>query len=183
MVNRRKVNHIATRHFRWRKQLCWLFRGVWKLRAKRIVSSFLPHISEGANILDIGAGSGMLAEEIAKRINVKFTLLDVIDWNVSRFPLMLFDGEHIPFREKQFDIALLIDVVHHSEDEANLVQEALRVAKQVLVVEEVYNHHKINVLATITDNFQYLLYGMPIGTHHRNGDQWFEFFQRYAARV
>ena len=97
MVNRRKVNHIATRHFRWRKQLCWLFRGVWKLRAKRIVSSFLPHISEGANILDIGAGSGMLAEEIAKRINVKFSLLDVIDWNVSRFPLMLFDGEHIIF--------------------------------------------------------------------------------------
>lgn len=152
----------------------------WKPRAIRTTKHILPHIPDGARVLDIGAGSGLIAQELAERKDVKITLIDVIDWNTSKFPITIFDGRRIPFGDKQFDVALLVDVVHHSEDEELLVKEALRVAGKVVVLEEVHEHNGMNVLANIADNVQCVLYGMPVGVHHRNMEQWQEFFKRHS---
>jgi SAM-dependent methyltransferase len=45
-----------------------------------------------------------------------------------------FDGRRIPHADGEFDVALLCDVLHHApEDAAELLAEAGRVAKHVLV--------------------------------------------------
>ncbi|RPI58788.1 MAG: methyltransferase domain-containing protein, partial [Lysobacterales bacterium] len=45
-----------------------------------------------------------------------------------------FDGRTIPFADGEFDVALLCDVLHHApEDAAQLLAEAARVARHVLV--------------------------------------------------
>ncbi len=158
----------------------FLTKFLLRLRARRVAGHILPFIPEGARVLDVGAGSGLIAEEIKRQKNATVSLLDVIDWNISMLPMALFNGRRIPFKDKEFDIVTLIDVVHHSEDENILMQEALRVAKRVVLVEEAHGTGLVNVLATISDNLQYLLYGMPVGIHHRDNMQWLEFCKSHC---
>jgi len=180
---REKANQIA-RYFIWRKLISRLFAKVfWAPRAKRVARHILFHIAQDARVIDIGAGNGLVAQEIAKQRRVSITLLDVIDWNTSKFPLKIFNGKHVPFKDKEFDVALLADVVHHSNDEEELVKEALRVANKVVVLEEKHEHRGLSVLANIVDNLQFVLYGMPLGAHHRNSREWLEFFQRFSPKA
>jgi len=94
-----------------------------------------------ARCLDVGCGDMTLAEAIHSRASRT-------DWrciDVHRLPEDLghdrrwgkyraFDGSTIPYGEREFDIALLCDVLHHApEDAARLLAEAGRVAQRVLV--------------------------------------------------
>ena len=169
-----ELNQVG-RLFWWRRYVAFLMKPFWRWRARRVAGHVLPFIPEGARVLDVGSGNGLIAEEIKRQKNAALSLLDVIDWNISTFPVTLFDGKHVPFGDKEFAVVTLIDVVHHSEDENVLMQEALRVAKRVVLVEEAHGTGLANILATIIDNVQYVLYGMPVGTHHRNNAQWLEF--------
>ena len=182
MINKAIINKIALDFF-WRKRAAKIAGFFWEQRARRNAKYLLPHILESERIIDIGSGSGMIAKVISERIPVDFILVDVIDWNITDFPLVLFDGEHIPFPGNAFDVALLIDVLHHSEKEKQLLKEALRVAKKVIIVEEVHHHPKMDLLANISDNLQWFLYGMPLGIHHRNKKQWVEFLRQYSPCV
>ena len=180
---REKANKIAS-HFIWRKFVSRLFTKIfWMPRAKRVARHILSQIPEGAQVLDIGAGNGLVAKEIAEKRNANITLLDVIDWNTSKFPVKMFDGENIPFKDKEFDVALLVDVVHHSNNEEQLVKEALRVAKKVVVLEEKHENKGMSLFANLTDNLQFILYGMPLGAHHRNSKEWLKFFQGFSPKA
>lgn len=169
-----------TRYFKWRKPMAYLLKPFWRWRAKRISEHVLPYIPVRARVIDIGAGTGLLAEEISKKRNIQVTIIDVIDWNTSSLPLKIFDGEHIPFGSKQFDVAILIDVLHHAEDEEALVKEAVRVAKKVIISEEVHEEKKREVLANIGDIIQVVLYGMSVGWHHRSKESWLEFLNKIS---
>ncbi|MDO8633096.1 MAG: class I SAM-dependent methyltransferase [Candidatus Wildermuthbacteria bacterium] len=180
MINRKTVNEIALR-FTWRKPVAKLLDFWWKMRSKRLAKHLLPYIPKGAHVLDIGSGSGILAKEISLYAEVQ--LLDVIDWNITDLPLVLFDGKRIPYADKQFDIALLVDVLHHSENEEELLREAHRVAKKVVVLEEAHDSKYMKIWANINDNLQWLLYGMPLGLHHRSKERWSAFLGGFCSEV
>ena len=180
---RKQANNIA-KHFTWGKFVGRLLKYVWwKPRAKKSAKHILPLIPQGAKVLDIGAGNGLIAEIIAEEKVADVVLIDVMDWNLSRFPLKLYDGTHVPFQDKEFDVALLCDVIHHAEDEKTLVEEAMRVARQVVVVEEAHEHTGMSLFANLADNLQYILYGMPVGVHSRNEEQWLQFLQSVSPNT
>ena len=99
-------------------------------------------LGEGS-ILDIGGGSGYMAAGLSQAgHHVEIT--DVIDY---RDPAV----EHIPFKEMAsptelkyetdtFDSAILFEVLHHVEDvdHVALMREVARVARRVIVIEDVY---------------------------------------------
>lgn len=89
-------------------------------------------------MIDIGAGSGLVAEALATSLDVKVTLVDVVDYNRSGLPLQLYDGRRLPFEARRFNVALLAFVLHHSADPGGTLQEAQRVARRVVVLEDTY---------------------------------------------
>lgn len=182
MIARQKMNRIAE-FFWWRRFFARLTEFRWKRRAKKIAENIVPHIPEGSRILDIGSGSGNVAKEISLRIRADFTLLDVIDWNIIDLPFVLFDGKKIPFKDKEFDIALLIDVLHHGENEGLLVKEAMRVARKVVVLEESHENIFVKIWANVMDNFQWILFGMPLAFHSRSERQWKDFLGNFCGNI
>lgn len=155
----------------------------WIWRAKNIAKKLAPYIPENGKVLDIGSGSGNNAEALAALVKADFTLIDVVDWNISDLPFMLFDGENIPFKDKEFDIAFLLDVLHHSENEEALIKEAMRVVKKVVVLEEVHENKYMDIWANISDNFQWIIFGMPLGLHHRNKKEWMDFLGKFCSKI
>jgi ubiquinone/menaquinone biosynthesis C-methylase UbiE len=107
-------------------------------RELRLVSWIERWIPSGAAVLDIGAGSGLLAEALTCTRGIRATLVDVVDNNRSRLALQLYDGRDLPFASRQFDVALLAFVLHHSADAGRTLREAARVAARLVILEDTY---------------------------------------------
>ena len=92
--------------------------------------------------LDIGCGDMSLAEKISAKTDKELTwscidirelpedLKSVPKWSKYQ----MFDGQNIPFADEEFDVAIIVDVLHHDLKNAqHLVQEAARVSNRILI--------------------------------------------------
>ncbi len=83
-------------------------------------------------VLDIGAGSGLVAEMMASMFPGKtVAAVDVTNRVLPtvRVPFQTFDGQRLPFESGSFDCALFCNVLHHVslDQRVPLLREALRV--------------------------------------------------------
>jgi SAM-dependent methyltransferase len=107
-------------------------------RAKRSFELVKDYIV-GGSILDLGAGEGLLALEIKKQLNIEVRLVDVVDYNFTDLPLILYNPEEkIPLADKKADTTILFTVLHHASDPEHLLKEATRITKSRLVIVEGY---------------------------------------------
>lgn len=107
-----------------------------RFRTAALLSVLGPELKRGERVLDIGAGSCHLAQAVARRYAADVTAVDVVDHNLTDFPLKLYEGRTLPYKDDSFDTALLVFVLHHADDPARVVSEALRVSRRVIVVED-----------------------------------------------
>lgn len=113
------------------------YQPLYKWRRPRYALQLLKDIAllvpEGpCRLLDIGGGSGLIAQAIADFFPGKtVTAIDVVDRFLPQLRIehRLFDGRRVPYGDGAFDCALLSNVLHHVPLalRAQLVAEALRV--------------------------------------------------------
>ena len=106
-----------------------------------------------------------------------------MDWNVSSLPLVRFDGTSLPFEDDTFDFALFIDVLHHAEDQKRILEDAMRVAPRVIVSEPLHENVVERISANITDNLQFILYGMALACNHFRKRDLIQFFEFITKRI
>ncbi len=85
---------------------------------------------EGKKVLDFGCFHGMLTEMINKEKKAKCTGVDINFIGKPPKNCKRYDGKHIPFPEKSFDLVILIEVVEHLEDIDGIFREINRVLKK-----------------------------------------------------
>ncbi len=95
------------------------------------LQKIIPFLPDGASILEIGAGVGWQAKALSNR----GYSVEAIDLSTSRYasgrvwPVVDYDGEHIPFPNAQFDIVLSSNVLEHVKHVEAFQSEILRVLK------------------------------------------------------
>lgn len=115
-----------------------------RILASRI-SSLLP---QGAKVLDVGCGDGTIDSLIMKnRPDVSISGIDVFLRGSTQIPVTSFDGLTIPYAPETFDAVLLVDVIHHAEAPEMLLQEAMRVSIDTVIIKD---HTKNGLLAGST---------------------------------
>jgi SAM-dependent methyltransferase len=111
-----------------------------RLRAKGIVGKIQPSLDKGDTILDIGSGTGNVCEILSKR-GYKITPLDVRDLSfVDSVRPVIYDGNKIPFGDEKFDKSLILTVLHHAPEPEKILQEAKRVSRKIIIIEDVYSN-------------------------------------------
>ena len=108
---------------------------------KRVKRSFelVEDYIVGEKILDLGAGDGLLALEIKKQLKKEVVLVDIVDYNYTELPLILYNPEEqIPLADGEVDTTILYTVLHHASDPEHLLKEATRITKKRLVIIEAY---------------------------------------------
>jgi len=110
-------------------------------RVKRLKQHLLPLLKGHSAILDVGCGDGSLDEELQRELpGSNITGVDVLVRGNSKIPVQQFDGVHLPFGDKDFDVVLFVDVLHHTEKKLELLREAARVARKGIVIKDHVTH-------------------------------------------
>ncbi len=94
-------------------------------------------LPQNARVLDVGAGDGLLARLIMdQRRDLTITGIDVLVRQDTLIPVQSFDGRSIPFDDAAFDVAMFVDVLHHTNDPGALLREAARVSSHSVVIKD-----------------------------------------------
>lgn len=96
-----------------------------------------------SSVLEIGAGEGSILKRLSElnfgnelyALEISSSGVEAIkNKRISRLAeCKVFDGYHVPYDEKRFDIAILSHVVEHVEHPRQLIYEASRVARYVFI--------------------------------------------------
>jgi ubiquinone/menaquinone biosynthesis C-methylase UbiE len=112
------------------------------LRENEVGSKVAPWVEEGMTVLDLGSGTGQISRWLARRVGIRPTMADVLEFEnrVGGYPyILLEDPFSVPAPDRSFDAVLLLFVLHHLprwEEQERLLAEARRVARTRLVVLE-----------------------------------------------
>jgi len=109
-------------------------RLVLNRRATILAKHLTTLLPPGANVLDIGCGDGVIDHLTQQmRPDVRIEGIDVLVRPRRRIPVKLFDGSTIPHCDASFDVAMFIDVLHHTVNPLLLLREAARVAGVIII--------------------------------------------------
>lgn len=149
-------------------------------KAHSTVSKITPFIGKDKKLLEIGLGGGSVACELQRR-GYKVSSVDIVNMSMySDIQPILYDGERLPFKDQSFDCALLLHVLHHCSDQVQVLAEAKRVAKKVIVIEDVFRNpieRKILSASDMLDNFEF--YPHP----YRSVAQWKKTYRKHKLKL
>ncbi len=139
-----------------------------------VAQEILGQLSSGTkthhDCLDVGCGDMVIAENIAKKItqtNWKCIDIHPLPENLKENPrwekYSQFDGKHIPFQDKSFDVVAFCDVLHHAgENTGKLLTESARTARIVIIKDHFENGIYSRTMLQLMDFVGNWAYGVNI---------------------
>jgi len=110
---------------------------VFARRTRALASAIGELLPSRADILDVGCGDGTVDRLILQsRPDLEIRGIDVLQRPSSAIPVSTFDGVTFPCADKSVDTVLFVDVLHHTNDPCVLLREAVRVARQSIVIKD-----------------------------------------------
>lgn len=97
-------------------------------------------------ILDIGAGDGKIDSMLMADTDVSITGIDVLVRDKTYISVKQYDGSHIEKENGAVDAAMLIDVLHHTDDPEAVFNEVCRVSNRYIIIKDHIRHGLISYL-------------------------------------
>jgi len=154
----------------------------WKFDAARKLRWMKQHLTFMGSHIEIGSGPGSVLD-VMRKANYDVDGLDIRDTSYREdLRPVLYDGESMPFCKHAYDTALLPTILHHTPDPEPIIREAARVAKRVIIIEDVYEGR---VMEWLTKRFDSLMNLEFIGHPHSNRTdaEWQDTFARLDLSV
>ncbi|MBI3866195.1 MAG: class I SAM-dependent methyltransferase [Planctomycetia bacterium] len=112
-------------------------RTVHARRIRALAGHFAELLPARHSVLDVGCGDGRLDALIhERRPDVAIAGVDVLVRPETDIAVTPFDGERLPFPDQSFDSVMFCDVLHHVVSPLELLKEAVRVARQCVVIKD-----------------------------------------------
>lgn len=110
---------------------------VYQRRVKILAELLAAHLPPAAEVLDVGTGDGLIANMIQRlRPDIRIRGIETFLRKDPFIAIDSFDGRRIPFPDASFDVVMLIDVLHHTEDPLAMLREAVRVTRKSVLIKD-----------------------------------------------
>lgn len=153
-----------------------------KYRSQKYYELIGEFLKKNERVLDIGAGS-CVNTDLLKKKGMKVTPLDVR--NISVVPHIkpiLYDGKTIPFKKNAFDLGLILSVLHHTPDPETIIREAMRVARRLVIVEDIYVGWFDKFITHVLDSISNLeFFGHP--HNNKTDSEWQKLFRKLKLKI
>lgn len=153
---------------------------VFKRRVRVLCDELAARLPEGARVLDIGCGSGHLAAAImVRRPDVTIDGVDVLVRPGTAIEVKEYDGKTIPYADGAYDVVMLVDVLHHTDNPASVLAEASRVAAQGVLVKDHYRDSPVaGLILKFMDYVGNASHGVRLPYNYLARGQWQAIWQR-----
>jgi SAM-dependent methyltransferase len=163
----------------------WHGERVHTRRVQVLADAATRLLAPGMSVLDVGCGDGQLAASMGRlRPDIRVTGAEISPRPHCRIPVTAFDGRRLPFADRSFDAALLVDVLHHTDDPATLLQEAVRVARRAVLLKD---HFREGFAARATLRFMDEIgnrrHGVALPFNYLSRTEWDALFDRCGLAV
>lgn len=122
--------------FNWAAPLFGRFADRWDDAGISQIRDWLrPYVEPGGTVLDVGGGTGALANRLSVALSARVTVLDPTPEMLAYLPdterIVGIQGtaEAMPFNDGTFDAAITTDAFHHFRDQDAAVRELARVVR------------------------------------------------------
>jgi SAM-dependent methyltransferase len=145
------------------------------------IGSLLPR---AATVLDVGCGDGRLARRLYHlRPDITIQGADVLVRPDTAIPVRAFDGAHLPFENKAVDVAMCVDVLHHTTELHLLLREMARVSSLVVLKDHTREGFLAQQTLALMDSVGNARYGVPLPGNYLSCDEWHQVFQTVGFRI
>ena len=177
---------VASSQTSW--PLSWISRWhrafVFQRRTRVLAELLAAQIPQGASVLDVGCGDGSMASRIAElRPDISVQGVEFLVRPQCEIECRSFDGSTLPYPDASFDVCLFVDVLHHTEDPAILLREAVRVSRRFVLLKD---HVDENILDDFTLRFMDWVGNRPHGVvltyNYKSREEWAGYFSACGLR-
>jgi len=159
-----------------------LIQKLIRKRSEIVVQRIVPYLKNSNKIIDIGSGTGDVAF-LLEKIGKKITPVDVNNFHGPRLvKTIIYDGKTLPFKDKSFDTALLLTVLHHTSNPGAVFLEASRVANEVIIIETSYTNSINRFFTIISDAIGNLRLEASWSSYKTDKD-WKTFFEKHGFQI
>ncbi|WP_242096536.1 class I SAM-dependent methyltransferase [Sphingomonas sp. CROZ-RG-20F-R02-07] len=152
---------------------------VFGRRVRRLAAALADRLPRDARVLDVGCGSGDLAVRIMQlRPDLAIEGIDVLVRPETAIPVHGYDGRHIPFDDGTFDAAIVIDVLHHTDDPEAVLAEIARVAQVVVVKDHLRDGIAANATLRFMDWVGNAAHGVRLPYNYLSSREWARIWDR-----
>jgi SAM-dependent methyltransferase len=126
-----------------------------------LATHFAELIPPDRSVLDVGCGDAFIdALLLERRPDLRISGVDVLVRANAHIQVAAFDGRRLPFPDQSWDTVLLCDVLHHTASPIEMLREAVRVARDRVVIKD---HIVEGVFARSTLRFMDFVGNAPHG--------------------
>ena len=152
-----------------------------RYRAKTTVKKIMPFLKKGAQILDVGSGTCEICNELRKK-GFSITPIDIGNFSiVDGISPKIYGGKRMPFRESEYNTALVLTVLHHVTEPEKLLRETKRVSKRIIITEDIFEGKLQKYLTHIMDCITNAEASLP---HMNKTDkEWRKTFKKLGIRL
>lgn len=158
-------------------------RQLYLKRAAQIVPKISPFIQKNDQVIDIGCGTGSVAKLVKKETQANVTLVDVAYNPIcDEYPVLIYDGKNLPFSNNQFTVSLLTAVLHHAENPYKVLDEAIRVtSNKIIVMEDVFSDFLGRAVTFVGDTILNWEIHSPFNS--KKTDEWLKIFKKKNLKL
>ena len=159
-----------------------LYSRLVSARNSALAGELKKYLRGNERILDIGCGNGDVGFRLGKIGNMKICGIDSHVKN-SLIPFKRADAKRLPFKNGEFDVSLLVDVLHHEKDIRRVLSESSRVSRRIIVKDHFYETGFQKAKLKFIDYVCNAPFGVPTVFNFLTIDEWRKLFKSLGLKV
>lgn len=158
----------------------WHRAFVFERRARVLAEMLAAQIPQRAAVLDIGCGDGTIGSLISQlRPDISIQGVEFLVRPRCKIECRAFDGTSLPFPDRAFDVCLFVDVLHHTQDPAILLREAVRASRSFVLLkdhldEDIFDDLRLRFMDWVGNR----PHGVVLTYNYQSRSQWKDCFSK-----
>ena len=155
----------------------FLIKPLLLIKAKKIENHCRIYLK--SDVLDVGAGRCYISKRLKNR-GLKVTCLDIKDLGRTGMKVVTYNGKDFPFKNNEFESALIAYVLHHCEDPIRVLRETLRVCKGNIII---FEDTKPSPITNLMDFLSNKMRGVETPFKFRTKSEWMGIFKKLNLKI